>query len=175
MEEALVDVGQRLPSEQLVQLLADAFRLRSTNPDRVRDELGRRQRVRQRVRFVELLADLQGIESTLEYVFRRDIERAHHLPDGRRQGSITPGTRTDVIYDDQRVLAEIDGRLGHESAASAFRDLRRDNRHAASDYTTLRYGSADIRTRPCAVAKQLWQVLASRGWPHPFHPCSRCR
>lgn len=175
VEDALVDVGQQLPPERLVELLSDAFRLRVTTADRVRATVASRRRVHERARFKEILADLQGIESTLEYLFRRDVERAHALPTGRRQASLRPGQRTDVLYEEQDVMAELDGRVGHEDAASAFRDLRRDNAHAVRRFTTLRYGSADVRGRPCEVARQVWQALSVRGWGEPFRTCPRCR
>lgn len=175
IEDALIDVGQKLSTEGLVQVLTDALRLRLTTIPRLRGSLGRRRRVRARARFREILDDLDGIESTLEWVFRRDVERAHRLPTGRRQASITVGTRTDVLYEESGVLVELDGRAGHEDAASAFRDLRRDNVHAVRSFPTLRYGSADVRGRPCEVARQLWLALSRHGWTEPFHPCPRCR
>lgn len=174
VEDALVDVGQYLGTEKLVGVLADAVRLRTTTIDRIRSAMDGRRRVRHRARFRDILADLGGIESTLEYVFRRDVERAHGLPEGRRQESVSARTRTDVIYEEQGVLAEVDGRLGHEDSDSAFRDLRRDNAHALTNFVTLRYGSADVRGRPCAAALQLWQALSGRGWPEPFQPCPLC-
>lgn len=174
VEDALTDVGQNLTTEALVQVLADAVRLRLTTLPRLRAAVGRRRRVRGRVRFAEILDDLEGLESTLEFAFRRDVELAHRLPRGRRQVSITDGTRTDVAYDESRLLVELDGRVGHEDASSAFRDLRRDNFHAVLGYPTLRYGSADVRGRPCDVAHQVWEVLSSGGWPEPFSRCPCC-
>jgi hypothetical protein len=175
VEDALIDVGQRLSMDALVQLVSDCLRLNLTTIARVRGALGRRRRVRARDRFTEMLDDLEGVESTLEWAYRRDVERAHRLPPGRRQVSVSPGTRTDVLYEEAHMLIELDGRVGHEDAASAFRDLRRDNNHAIRNYLTLRYGSADVRGRPCEVARQVWQAMAARGWAEPFRPCPRCR
>lgn len=174
VEDALVDVGQNLPTEALVQILSDALRLKLTTLSRLRAAVGRRRRVRGRAVFTQILDDLEGIESSLEFVYRRDVERAHQLPPGRRQISITEGTRTDVAYDEPRLLIELDGRVGHEDASSAFRDLRRDNVHTVRGYPTLRYGSADVRGRPCEVARQVWEALSRRGWPEPFIRCPRC-
>mgnify|MGYP006147546653 CR=1 FL=1 len=46
--------------------------------------------------------------------------------------------------------------------------------YTVSQMLTLRYGSADVRGRPCAVARQVWDALAARGWREPLEPCPRC-
>lgn len=175
MEDAIIDVGQHLSTQRLVALLADAARTRKTTLHRVADAVEARRRVRGRKRFEELLGDLSGIESTLEYAYRRDVERAHGLPAGLRNVSVSRGTRTDVVYVEYGVLVELDGRLGHQDAGSAFRDLDRDNRHVLSGSPTLRYGSADVRGRFCDVARQVGFVLIDKGWPGPLLACPRCR
>lgn len=174
IEDAIIDVGQQLPLERLVALLSDSVRIRATTVARVQTALDQRRRVRHRVDFGDILNDLTGIESNLEYVYREAVERAHGLPAGTRQVSMSAGTRTDVVYDDQALLVELDGRLGHEDAASTFRDLRRDNAHALGDLITLRYGSADVRAHPCEVARQVWLALRRHGWVAPLLRCPRC-
>lgn len=175
LEDAIIDVGQYLSTEKLVALLADVARSRVARLDQVEAAVRDRHRVRGRRRFEELLGDLDGIESTLEYAYRRDVERAHGLPVGRRNVSVSAGTRTDVVYDEYGVLVELDGRLGHQDAGSAFRDMNRDNLHLLSGSPTLRYGSVDVRGRFCEVARQVGFLLESRGWPGPVLPCPRCR
>ncbi len=175
VEEALVDVGQRLAVEALVAVLADANRLRLTTLTRVRRCLDVRRRVRHRELFAAILSDLEGIESTLEYVYRRDVERAHGLPAGSRQNSVSAGTRTDVVYEEYELLIELDGRLGHVDGSSAFRDLRRDNAHAVRRLFTLRYGSADVRGKACEIAQQVGAALQVRGWPGMLRACPSCR
>lgn len=173
VEEALVDVGQFLATGRLVGLLTDAFRLRATSPA-VAAAVGARRRVRGRRRLEAVLADLSGIESALEYAYRRDVERAHGLPPATRQVSLSRGTRSDGYYAEFGIVIELDGRAGH-SGAAAFRDLRRDNSHAELNLITLRYGSADVRGRPCEVASQVAAVLRSRGWTGTWSGCPRCR
>ncbi len=131
--------------------------------------------MRGRRRFEEILADLAGIESSLEYAYRRDVERAHGLPALRRQASVSPGTRSDGVYEEFGIVIELDGRAGHASAEQAFRDLQRDNAHAERRLITLRYGSADVRGRPCEVAAQVAAVLHSRGWAGDYKGCTWCR
>jgi hypothetical protein len=170
----LVDVGQHLDVEGLVVVLADANRLRVTTLPRVKRCLDSRRRVRHRELFLEILSDLEGIESTLEYVYRRDVERAHGLPVARRQNSMSGGTRTDVVYEEYELLIELDGRLGHVDGTSAFRDLHRDNAHAVRRLFTLRYGSADVRGKACEIARQVGAALQIRGWPGAPHGCPSC-
>ncbi|MGC3955876.1 MAG: hypothetical protein QM804_16805 [Propionicimonas sp.] len=175
IEDAVVDVGQFLSDEALVGLISDATRLRITTLRRIAEAVSHRTRLRGRRQFGVLLADLGGIESTLEFAYRRDVERAHGLPAGQRNVSVSRGTRSDVFYSAYGVLVELDGRLGHEDAESAFRDLNRDNLHALVHKTTLRYGSHAVRGRPCEVAAQVGYLLIENGWPGPVQPCSRCR
>jgi len=174
-EDALLDLCRALPAEAIVGLLSDALRLRLSTPTRILERLAARPRVRGRKLIEAILGDLEGVESTLEWVYRRDVERAHRLPAARRQLSVSAGTRSDATYDAFGVVVELDGRRGHLDANSAFRDLDRDNRHAGAGLVTLRYGSADVRGRPCAVARQVWTTLAARGLSEPFHGCPRCR
>ncbi len=173
--DALVDVGQRLPTDHLVGLLTDALRQRLTTVSAVAATVESRGRVRNRRRFELVLGDLAGIESPLEFAYRRDVERAHDLPAPSRQVSVTRGTRSDVYYEEYRLLIELDGRVGHNDGSGAFRDLKRDNVHAALNLRTFRYGSVDVRGKPCEVAAQVAQALLDRGWAGPYRGCPRCR
>jgi very-short-patch-repair endonuclease len=166
--DALVDVGQHLPIEELVGLIAEAVRTGRTSLKQLSATLDDRPRIHMRRRFAELVGDMKGIESTLEYAYRRDVERSHQLPKAKRAVSVSARTRSDVLYDGYGLLVELDGRVGHIDGA--FRDLRRDNVHATSGFVTLRYGSVDVRGKPCQVAA----ALASRGWPGPFVRCPLC-
>ena len=175
LEEALIDVGQFLSTAALVALLTEGFRGRLTTPSAVREALGNRRRVRGRKRFEALLGDLDGVESALEFAYRRDVERAHRLPPPRRQFSVSQGTRSDGVYVEFGIVIELDGRGGHEGVGAAFRDLARDNAHAELNIITLRYGSDNVRGKPCEVAAQVANALRSRGWKGDYGGCPRCR
>jgi len=173
--DAVVDVAQYLPADNAIAVISEAVRRRLVTLNSLVATVEGRSRVRNRTLLLDLLADLGGIESTLEYAYRRDVERAHGLPRARRQVRMSPGTRSDVLYDEYALLVELDGRAGHSDPYSAFRDLRRDNVHALSHLVTLRYGSQDVRERPCEVAIQVSQVLRLHGWPGNLTGCPRCR
>lgn len=171
--DALLDVGQHLPTEALVGLIAEAVRTGRTSLKQLSAVLDGRPRLHGRRRFAELVGDMTGIESTLEFAYRRDVERAHQLPKAKRAVSVSARTRSDVLYEGYGLLVELDGRVGHIDGA--FRDLRRDNTHATTGFVTLRYGSADVRGKPCQVAWQVGAALATRGWPGPLARCPLCR
>lgn len=173
-EDAVVDVAEALRFEEAVALVSEAARRRLVTTASLRATISARARVRHRKLLIALLDDLDGIESTLEYIYRRDVERAHGLPKARRQRSVSSGTRTDVLYEEFGLLVELDGKAGHQGFDDAFRDLHRDNIHALRHLTTLRYGSADIRGRPCEVAAQVVAALRLRGWTGPFDGCPAC-
>lgn len=70
-------------------------------------------------------------------------------------------------------MIELDGRRGH--TGERFRDMARDNLHAQTGWTTLRYGWTDVVTRPCSVARQVTTVLKAAGWERDMSLCTRCR
>lgn len=170
-EDAIVDLAAEISLEAFVGLVTDSIRARVTSALRVERVLKARQRMRRRGELMEVLADLQGIESNLEFRYRRDVERAHRLPRSQRQ--VARGrSRFDFYYEEYGVVVETDGRLGH--VEGRFRDLRRDNWHAASGLLTMRYGSYDIRSDPCAVAAQVAMALQARGWAGGMARCPSC-
>lgn len=171
-EDAILDLADGRPLETFVGLVTDALRRGKVSTRSLARAIGARRRLGPRGLWLETLADLAGIESTLEFVYRRDVERAHGLPIGRRQVSLVEGTRTDVWYDEYCTVIELDGRVGH--ADGAFRDLARDNQHAALAASTARYGSVDLRSRPCVVAHQVGRILSLHGWAAEVLPCPRC-
>lgn len=108
-----------------------------------------------------------GEQGWLERCFAAKVVRAHRLPEPRRQGRHRVDGRVtyaDAEFEEFGVIVELDGRLGHDSLADRYRDLRRDNAHVALGRSTLRYGYDDTLGRPCAVAAQLAAVLQRSGW-----------
>lgn len=172
MDDAVLDVAQLGDLEPFVQAVTDAIRAGRTTTQRLQRAARRRSKLRNRAVVEATLADLAGVESNLEWAYRRDVERAHGLPEGVRQTRVSAGTRSDVGYEHFGVLVELDGRRGH--LEGAFRDMHRDNRHSELALVTLRYGSADVRGAPCAVAAQVGLALALRGWGGEFISCPRC-
>lgn len=172
-EDALLDLAPHLDLEQFVGAVTDCTGHRVTTVARVASVLRRRPRMHNRAELLEVLADLQGIESNLEFVYRRDVERAHGLPTGIRQAPTLGRQRIDVLYEEFRLIAELDGKLGH--VEGRFRDFRRDNEHSVGLLNTLRFGSYDVRAHACDVADLLGRAFALRGWQGGPASCPRCR
>lgn len=114
-----------------------------------------------------------GVESPLELRFLRDVERRHGLPRGQRQQSLVERTRVDVHYDEYRLIAELDGQLGHRGRGEV-RDAWRDAAHLVRGESTLRFGWWDVVQRPCTVAWLLGEVMAQRGWRGALRRCPAC-
>lgn len=171
IEDALLDEAKHWSMERFVGAVTDAARLNRTTPQQVERVLRQRERVPKKDTLLAVLADLQGLESNLEFVFRRDVERAHGLPKGARQAR-KGRSRFDLYYEAWRTIVEVDGRRGHVDGR--FRDFRRDNSHASQDVITLRYGSYDIRDNPCALALQIGEALTIRGWGGVVKRCGQC-
>lgn len=171
-DDAVLDATRNQSVEAFVSAATDCLRLRLTTPQRLETALRNRAKHTNRAELLEVLADLQGLESNLEFRFMRDVVRAHDLPKGTRQYRIG-SRRVDVLHERYRVAIELDGKLGH--VPGRFRDLARDNEFMAQGIATLRYGSFDVRTRPCAVARQIADVLTLSGWDGVMRTCPACR
>lgn len=155
-----------------------AIQQRLTTADRLVDALHRRKRVACRHELMEILACAEdGAQSPLEFYCLRDVERAHGLPEGRRQAPAELDRRRlwrDVHYEAYRLLVELDGQTGHVGE-DRFRDFRRDNAALVAGEATRRYGWHDVRRRTCSVATEVASMLFRGGWEGPFVRCPRAR
>jgi very-short-patch-repair endonuclease len=137
-----------------------------TTATRLRAAMEARPKVRWRASLRVALADLRsGARSVLEFRYIRDVERAHGLPQARRQARLVTASRAcylDNLYEEAAVAVELDGQAAHP-VEDRWRDIQRDNRNASSGLLTLRYSWADITLRPCQVAQQIADVLRARG------------
>ena len=171
-EDALLDSTRGGTLADFVATCTELIRLQRTTAKQVESVLRLRERHPDRSNLLEVLADLQGIESNLEFVFREKVLRAHGLPEGVRQARTRNGRRIDVDYEEYGVFVELDGRRGH--VEGRFRDYARDNEHTALLRLTFRYGSEDVREAHCQVALQLGLALIGRGWPGGLGRCAEC-
>lgn len=174
VEDTVLDLCESCSEPEVVGWVSAAVQRRLTTPERLQRRMTGRPRVRHRALIAKLLKDVAvGAESPLEVAYLNGVERAHDLPRGVRQLNPGSGYRTDVDYDPYPLLVELDGRLGHEEMGR-FRDMDRDNVHVVLGRATLRYGHADVFTRPCAVAWQVADVLVRCGWGGLMTRCPRC-
>jgi hypothetical protein len=163
----------RFPDEAL-GLVARACQRGVTTPDQMTAAIVGRPRQRWRRLLLDSLADMNsGAHSILELRYLRDVERAHGLPTGQRQRR-AGSTFQDVHYDGFQTTVELDGKLGHADTTGRWRDMARDNAATLRGETTLRYGWADVTSRPCAVAAQVAATLRAAGWRGTIRACGTC-
>jgi hypothetical protein len=119
-----------------------------------------------------------GVQSVLEECYAVDLEQAHGLPSGRRQGAVVVDGVTlyeDVMYDEfgADLTVRLDGRT-HLLNSVAFRDRRRDNAAELAGRSRLSYGWHDISDDVCGAAREVAAVLRRRGWDGAGVGCPRC-
>jgi very-short-patch-repair endonuclease len=174
VEETILDLAETGTVDDVTALPGRAFQRGATTEVTLRALLHGRSRHRRR-RLDDALGDVAGgAESAMELRFLRDVERAHGLPTGRRQLVTTIGGARlhDVAYDEQRVVVELDGRLGHDGE-DRVRDGVRDRQSATRRWLTVRAFWRDVAGRPCELTAELGEVLQTRGWDGAPHPCRR--
>lgn len=174
-EETILDLAESGTVDDVAALLGRAFQRGLTTEATLRSLLRERSRHPHRDLLLAMLADVaSGAESAMEVRFLRDVERPHGLPRGRRQAPMTIGSVHvhDIAYDDQHVLVELDGRLGHDGE-DRVRDGVRDRRSATRAWLTLRAYWRDVAGAPCALATEVGDVLGQRGWRDRPHACRR--
>ncbi|TCO51950.1 hypothetical protein EV646_101946 [Kribbella antiqua] len=165
-----VDVSRR------AAVVLDACRQRRTTPERLLTELDSLTNLPARRELRRILLDAaDGVQSFLEQVYVRRVERRHGLPSASRQVRVESGQRH-VIYRDNEYLpyglvVELDGRAGHSDSLSQWRDMSRDNAAALGGKLTLRFGY-QLVSQPCVAAAQVAAALRLRGWSGHPHACS---
>ena len=158
-----------------VALLADVCQQRRTTPRRLLATLEGLPSLSGRAFLHAVLHDVaSGAYSLLEHRYLTRVERPHGLPRGRRQAGFRGERRRgfrDVHYAAQKLVVELDGRLGHEWAADQWADPERDLRSATEDLQTVRLGWGAVAA-PCRLAPLVGRVLQVRGWdgsPQPSY------
>jgi len=177
IEETVLDLTQTAVTfDDVCGWVTRAFARDLTDEARLRKAMSVRTKLRWRADLDELIAAAAaGDHSVLEYRYDRDVERAHGLPEARRQVAfIGPGGRRgrrDRVYVDYAVVVELDGRLAHPDE-SQWKDKARDNAAAVAGMQTLRYSWTQVKREPCEIAVEVAKVLRKHGWPGRPHPCS---
>jgi hypothetical protein len=174
-EETVLDLAEDAASfDDVIALLARACQRRLTTPFLLGETLHQRARMRWRAEIRLALLDVaDGVQSPLEFRYKRDVERAHDLPRPDRQApAIQHGSRIfrDVHYRAYRVTVELDGTASHPDERR-WKDKRRDNAGAVEGIFTLRYGWSDVTEQSCETAQEIAAVLGGRGWRGVLRKC----
>ncbi len=170
----LIDKAKTL--DEVITWITRACQRRRTTPHRLHAALDARPRMSWRELTTSILTDVaEGAETPLELEYVRRVERPHNLPSAQRQRRIAAAHWVDAIYEDQRLIVELDGRLGH-AEEGVFRDHKRDNRSTERGYATLRFGWTDVVGNSCAIAEQVRRALRRNGWSGESSACGpRCQ
>lgn len=139
--------------------------------------LATRKRVSWRAWLNDALDDAEdGVYSSLERRYIRDVERAHRLPRSRHQARRQLGGKVqyrDNWYPDYRVVVEIDGPAYHQNERVQL-DNDRDNLNLAlDDVKTHRFGPVGVTERACETAALVAATLRRNGWSGFPRPCRR--
>jgi very-short-patch-repair endonuclease len=124
---------------------------------------GRRGVVLLRALLAERLPGYVPPATELEAIFR-DVTRAAGIEDAIRQLDIGGDDwigRIDFTFRRQRVLVEVDGRLGHFSVLDRKRHAVRDKALQDAGWTVLHFTWEDLVSRPQWVVAQLRKELAA--------------
>lgn len=176
VEETILDLLDGAAHfDDAVGWITRAFQRNLTNEGNLRRAMGARKRLRWRARLDEVIPmAASGTDSTLEYRYDTDVERAHALPPAHKQVPFTmlDGSRgfRDRYYDRYGLVVELDGRRYHDDRRDD--DRRRDNAASATAGATLRYGWHDVTRTPCQTAAQVYVALRKRGYAGMLKPCT---
>jgi very-short-patch-repair endonuclease len=178
LEETVLDLAEAEPTATgAISWILTACASRRTKPDRLLRVLEDRPRMRRRKILLAALGDARlGVETILERGYLHRVERAHGLPEGKRQRRTrASGTSRyeDVRYEKYGVIVELDGQAAHPEG-ERWKDVRRDNFSAANGWITLRYSYADVMERPCQIADEVARALRARGYAGGAHKCAPC-
>jgi hypothetical protein len=152
-----------------------AFARDLTSEARLSAELSARTRMPWRAQLLTAItASAAGDNSALEHLFTRKVEHGHGLPEPSRQVPFVTSDgrhcRRDRVFDQFRVIVELDGRMAHPPEITS-QDKARDRAAAARGYLTVRYEWLDVYSTSCVTAVEMAQVLAQRGWTGRPRPC----
>jgi hypothetical protein len=178
IEEAVIDVAASAADPlSAISVLADAVQSRRTTAQRLRRTLDARSRVARRPLLEKLLDDVAtGACSALEHAYLRRVERPHGLPRAHRQvrASGRGPIYRDVVYPEEGVVVELDGRLDHTRVRDRDRDLDRDLDAVLDEKVSVRLGWGQTVGRPCVTAAKVARLLQRRGWDGAPRRCSEC-
>lgn len=174
IEETVLDLISRATRpDDVVAFLTAACQRRLTTATRLRDAAQRRGRLPWRALVQDVLRDADETHSALEWRYLRNVERAHGLPESKRQVSARHGGSKlwrDAVYRKYRLVVELDGAAAHPQERR-HRDMARDNAVTVSGGKTLRYGWHDVFGHACEAAIQVAVVLQAAGWDGQPRPC----
>jgi hypothetical protein len=142
---SLIDAAVWMPTDRgAMAILAAAVQQGLVRADDLGQVTGRVEMSRRRKLIIETIGDIAGGSQALsELDFTRQIVRAFRLPEPSRQVARRDarGRRrwTDVVWDDYKVVVEIDGAQHTEDPLQRWDDMERDIDLGLDGYLALRF------------------------------------
>ncbi|HEX5713866.1 MAG TPA: DUF559 domain-containing protein [Solirubrobacterales bacterium] len=151
----LVDLAALIPIGQVEAAVNEADHRRLVNPEQLREALDPLPRWPGTGRLRKLL-DGPTTTLTSSQLERRFLPLAHaaRLPSPQTQAWID-GYRVDFFWPELGLVVETDGLRYHRTATKQASDKRRDNAHAISGLTTLRFTHGQVCHEPGYVREAL--------------------
>jgi hypothetical protein len=158
----LVDLAAGLPDGQLEAAVNEADHLRLVDPERLRNEIDALPRWLGSGRLRRLLdkPTITLATTELERLFLPLAFKAG-LPAPLTQARLD-GYRVDFYWPDLGIVVETDSLRYHRTPFRQASDKRRDNAHAGSGLTTLRFTHGQVLHEPAYVLKTLVRVVRRR-------------
>jgi hypothetical protein len=178
IEDTVLDLIVAAPTfDRAYAWIARSVSRKLVTVDALRVALATRRRVRWRAWLNDALEDASdGVYSSLEQRYVRDVERAHRLPKSQHQARRQFNGKVqyrDNWYPDYRVVVEIDGTAYHQNERVQL-DKDRDNINLAlEDVKTHRFGPVGVTERACETAALVAATLHHNGWQGSPRPCRR--
>jgi len=181
--EAALDLALGAPDQlAAVGLLADACQSRCVAASEILAAQAARPRVTGRAMLDGALTDIaDGTCSALEHLFLTRVVRPHQLPLPTRQlvrkvvRDRSAGQEyRDAVWDEWRLVVELDGRLFHDHATQRDLDLDRDLDEVTEGRTAVRLGWGQVTRRACRTATRLAILLSRGGWDGAPALCPEC-
>jgi hypothetical protein len=178
VEDTVLDLVAAASSfDQAYSWIARAVSRQLVTVSGLRETAAARPRIRYRSWLQDALSEARdGVFSSLELRYVRDVERAHGLPESQHQARRQLGGRAqyrDNWYADYRVVVEIDGPVYHQNERVQA-DKDRDNVNLAlDDVKTHRFGPVAVTERACETAALVARTLQRNGWRGAPHRCRR--
>jgi very-short-patch-repair endonuclease len=156
----LADLALRLPVDELESAVNEAARLDLIDPERLRRAL-EEMRSQSGTKTLRRLLDSRVFrltDSELERRFLSLVRRAR-LPMPETQASVN-GFRVDFFWREFGLVVETDGLRYHRTPSQQATDRRRDQIHATTGLTALRFTHAQVRFEPGYVRQTLVRIVA---------------
>ena len=167
---SLIDAAAWMPTERgTMAVLAAGVEQRLVRAKDLDEVVDRMAALRRRKLIKEAIGDIAGGSHALsELDFTRRVIRAFRLPEPSRQAARrdAKGRRrwTDVLWDDYKVVVEIDGAQHAEDPLQRWEDMERDIDLGLNGYLTLRFPAWLIRAEPEYVARKILEALRRAGY-----------